>query len=218
MSKNLSRILTVFKVARILANIIFILCIVGGAGCILGLVMLPLASGLLESDLLLMQEFNLPSAYIACLAGAVACAGEAVFAFFAERYFKNVLSAGTPFTFDGSKECFRLGITSIIISASTSVLAGIIAFAIILFTASTNLNADVNMSISLTTGLFFLFLSLIFKHGAELQTALAEKAQEEAQRVAREEAQRAAQEEAQKKETQVLQQEEQKAESEPDAQ
>lgn len=168
MSKSLSTILTVFKVVRIIAKVVFILCIIGGAGCLLGLVTLPLVSGILSSQFFFEEGLTLASGYLGCTVGAVACAGEAVFAFMAERYFKNVLIAGTPFTLDGAKESFRLGIASIIISVATSVLAGAVSAFVLIFAPSALLESDISMSFSLSTGLFFLFLSLIFKYGAEL--------------------------------------------------
>lgn len=174
MGKTLPNILTVFKVVRIIAKIVFIFCIIGGVGCLLGLFTLPLAAGILETELIVAEGFEIPSAYLACIVGFISCLGEAIFAFLAERYFKNVLNAGTPFTFEGSKEIMRLGIISIIISIATSVIAGIAAFVIFLL-APTAAEFDFETSTSLSTGLIFLFLSLIFKHGAEVQQAYAEK-------------------------------------------
>ena len=176
MSKTLSNILTVFKVARIIAKVVFILCIVGGVGCLVGLFCLPFAEGAVE--LFFDEGLDLSSAYFGCIVGAITCAGEAVFAFLSERYFKTVLTAGTPFTFDGAKEIFRLGIASIIISVAIAALSGIVSFVILLFSTPTLAESDVSASISLSTGLFFLFLSLIFKHGAELQKTSQEATQE----------------------------------------
>ena len=104
MNKTLSTLLTIFKVAKIVAKVIFILCIIGGAGCLLGLLTLPLAASFLSAEELVEEGLTLPSAYLGCVVGAISCAGEAVLAFFAERYFKHVLAAGTPFTFDGALE------------------------------------------------------------------------------------------------------------------
>ncbi len=174
MSKTLPNILTVFKVVRIIAKVVFILCIIGGIGCLLGLLTLPMAGALAES-VLFDEGLDLSAAYLGCIVGFVACAGEAVFAFLAERYFKNVLNAGTPFTFESAKEIFRLGIISIIISVAIAVISGIAAFAIYLFSAPTTAEFDSSTSVSISTGLVFLFLSLIFKHGAEIQQAYAEK-------------------------------------------
>ena len=168
MGKTLSNILTVFKVVRIIAKVVFILCIVGAAGCLLGCLALPMVSALLESGLL-EEGMSVSLSYAACIVGAVVCAGEAVFAFMAEKYFKNVVSAGTPFTFDGAKECFRLGIASLIISVAVGIAAGIASGIVMLIAGVEEAGADFNVSVSVSTGLVFMFLSLIFKHGAELR-------------------------------------------------
>ena len=179
MSKTLSNILTIFKVAKIVAKVAFILCIVGVVGCLIGIAALPLAAVVLA---LVKEGLDLPSSLLGCIIGLIACAGGAVFLFLAERYCKNVLDAGTPFTLEGAKECFRLGIASIIVAVATAVLAGIAAFIIQLIVYPAILEPDVSGTISISTGLFFLFLSLIFKHGAELEAAAAEKAQQEAEK------------------------------------
>ena len=167
MSKTLSNILTVFKVARILAKVVFILCIVGGAGCLVALVTLPFAENAAQMFLPSEAEIEFSSVYPACIAGLIACVGEVIFAFMAERYFAHVLNAGTPFTLDGAKECSRLGLASVILSAATAVLAGLM-IPLVAIVAGNASELDIEMSVSLSTGLFFLFLSLIFRHGAEL--------------------------------------------------
>lgn len=177
MSKTLSTILTIFKVAKIVAKVVFILCIVGGAGCLVGLATLPLLDLAIAAEFVAEEGIELGAAYLACVTGAVTCAGEAVFAFFAERYFGHVLESGTPFTFEGSKESFRLGLVSIIVSGAVSVASGL-ALAIYQLISSSGAQLDVDMSVSLTTGLFFLFMSLIFKYGAEVQ-AVDKAAQEQ---------------------------------------
>ena len=170
MSKTLSTILTLFKIARVIAKIIFILCIIGLAGCLIALLMLPLVEGILPPDILAEAGLEINSVYLACIAAAVSCAAEGVFAFLAERYFKSVIEDGTPFTFSGAKRALRLGLISLIISFATSLIVGIFLgmYAIL----SSDLSSmDINTSISVSTGLFFLFISLIFKHGAEVQEA-----------------------------------------------
>lgn len=174
MSKTLSNILTVFKVVKIIAKVVFILCIIGAAGCLLGLGMFSLIPGDIAAEVLAEEGIELGAVSLACIVGAIACAGEAVFAFLAGRYFDHVLESGTPFTFEGAKECFRLGVASIIISVAVSVVSGIGLAAYQLIT-SDGAQLDVDMSISLTTGLFFMFMSLIFKHGAEVKAAVPEE-------------------------------------------
>ncbi|MBE6577719.1 MAG: hypothetical protein E7653_06235 [Ruminococcaceae bacterium] len=185
MSKNLSNILTVFKVVKVLAQVVFVFSIIGCAGCVLGLMTLPMAGAMIPTGLLSEVGLDLLSAYQACIVGAIVCVGELIFAIFAKRYFKNVLDAGTPFTFDGAKESFRLGIASIIISAATSVIAGIVSLGFLAFSSPLSTESDASVTFSLTTGLIFLFLSMVFKHGAELREA---NAQQAAQMVAQQQA------------------------------
>lgn len=168
MSKTLSNILTVFKVVRVIAKVVFILCIIGAVGCAIGLFSLRAVGNNLPPFIISENILSLPSVYAACISGLIACVGEAILAFLSERYFVNVLSAGTPFTMEGSKELFRLGVTSIIISAAISVASGFV-FAICAYFSADLSSFDFNASISISTGLFFMFLSLIFKHGAELR-------------------------------------------------
>lgn len=174
MSKTLSTILTIFKVARIIAKVVFILCIVGAAGCTLAICMLPIIQTFLPSQILIDEGVDFVYAYPACFVGLISCIGEGIFAFMAEKYFGNVLNAGTPFTHNGAKESFRLGLASIIISVVISIVVGI-TIGILTLILSNPTNLDVEASFSISTGLFFMFLSLIFKHGAELQGSTSEE-------------------------------------------
>ncbi len=180
MSKTLSNILVVFKVARILAKVAFILCIVGAACSLLGCLALPVAYEF-ATEMMEAEGLDIFSAYSVFISSIFATAGSAVFSFLAERYFKKVLSVGTPFTFEGAKECFRLAITSLIISASVSVVGGIVFGVTRMLAESAVLESEINMSVSVSTGLFFLFMSMIFKHGAELKKAAEEKDTQEEQ-------------------------------------
>ena len=178
MSKTLSNILTVFKIARIIAKVVFIICIVGGVGCLIALTTLFFVGNSASILSLVGKDIEVSSFYPACISGLIVCVGEAIFAFMAERYFGNVLSAGTPFTSEGAKESFRLGLASIIIAVATSVIAGLVVAFVVLLTENAS-EFDVDTSVSLSTGLFFLFLSLIFKHGAELQASITEEQKQE---------------------------------------
>lgn len=170
MSKTLSNLLTIFKVAKVLAKIAFILCIIGASGCALGFFALSAVDSFMPEQLVA-NGINVNVAYFELIVGTVACIGAAVFSFLSGKYFKNVLAAGTPFSFDGAKECFRLGVASIIISAAVAVVSAITAGVVTILENSLALNSNIETSITFSTGLFFMFLSLIFKYGAELQPA-----------------------------------------------
>ncbi len=179
MSKTLSNILTVFKIARILAKIVFICCIIGGVCCLLGLFMLPMVEGVMPDGILAETGFDIDTAYLAMIVAIVSCVGEAVFAFLAERYFKSVLDSQTPFTFNGAKECFRLGVASLIISAAVSIISAIVAGIVVALAQINVVEPDFSTSITLSTGLFFMFISMLFKYGAEQQETLSEETTKE---------------------------------------
>lgn len=177
MSKTLSIILTVFKVAKIIAKVIFILCIIGGVGCLISLVTLPLLGGMIPKGMLLEEGLDFSSTFLGVFVGFIACVGEAICAFFAEKYFGRVLNDKTPFTFDGSKKCFNLGLISIITSLAVLIASGIvIAISLLIYPNVPGIEAEA--SISLSTGLFFIFMSYIFKHGAEIQMTDTQRAEQ----------------------------------------
>ena len=122
MSKNLSILQTIAKVGRIVCKVLFILCIVGAAGCLVGLLSLLIFGGasVWEADMFSMfggANFVLLGS-MGCLTGLIACVGEGVLFYLAERYFAYQLEVGTPFTEEGAKKLFRLGITIFIVSVN----------------------------------------------------------------------------------------------------
>ena len=168
MSKSLSILQTLAKVARIVCKVIFILCLVGGIGCLVSLLVI-LAFGTVALDSLgLSGEAPVLSGALGCIIGAVACAGEAIVAYYGERYFTKELAVGTPFTKEGAKEIFRLGLIAIIVSFASSVIVGIVSGILLVFSSAAP-EWDFSMTVSLGTGLFLLLLSVIFQYGAELR-------------------------------------------------
>ncbi len=175
MSKTLSNILTVFKVAKVIAKIAYIFAIIGAVGGLVAFGALAVFNmfNFLMPENLVGVEFNY-SYYGLYITGVVSCIGSAILGFLMEKYFASVLNVGTPFTFDGAKEIFRLGIGSLILSAVSSLVAVISAGIINLLEGSIAVNFDLNISVSVVIGLFFMFLSVVFKYGAELQKPVAD--------------------------------------------
>lgn len=174
MSRYLKILQTVAMIGKIFSLVVFILCIVGGVGCLLGLVAL-LAVGEDPEVVKALQDFAIEGAeefakietlYFACISGLLACAGEAVIAKFAQKYFENELQAGTPFTVAGAKEMLRLGILSLAIPVGLSVVVTVI-WGIFSWSAGLPETSDFNISIG-GGGLFCLLLSAIFFYGAEV--------------------------------------------------
>lgn len=172
---TLTTIQKLSKIGKILSKIVFIFCIIGFCGCIVGILsMAPGTEALkfggvtLESILNTKAEVTVGTVYAAMAAGMIPCAGEAVLAKFAERYFKRELADGTPFTLGGAKEMQRLGILTICIPLGTQIIAEIV-YAVpeqaVRGVAPMSLSNDA----SVTLGVMFLVMSLICRYGAEIQ-------------------------------------------------
>ena len=176
MSKTLSNILTVFKVAKVIAKIAYIFAIIGAVGALVGLGSLALSG-------VFVVEFDIYFSYFTCINGFAACVGSAILLFRMEKYFAGVLRVGTPFTFDGAKEIFRLGIGSLILSAAVSLVAVITAAIINLVAVTVAVESDLSISVSVVGGLTFMFLSVVFKHGAELKEAASDTSEEQTEEI-----------------------------------
>ena len=173
--KTLNTLQVLAKIGRILSMITFIVSIVCGAFCIAGifdLLIFPTGGirlfgltirGLMEKN----ADVELPTVYAAMTCGIFLCAGEAVTAKFAERYFANELKAGTPFTLDGAKELMRLGILAVCISVGTTILAAIVCA---LFKLASKDVSELNIGNGASVGIGVMLIvgSLLCRHGAEV--------------------------------------------------
>ena len=173
MSKSLQVIQTIMKVAKILATVVFVFCIVGGAGCLLGLVATVAGQEMISPFLAEYGDISIPQIYFACISGVVACVGECVLAKFAMLYFEHELKAGTPFTFAGAKEILRLGILLMAIPVASSIVLGTTEGIMEMITGEM-MELGWENSFSVTTGALFLVASFVFKHGAELAERVSE--------------------------------------------
>lgn len=176
MNRSLQIIQVLAKIGKIMSKIIFICCIVGFCGCIVGIMSLAIGAtatlkvGSVTLDSILQAEahINETTLYTIMLVGMLLCAGEAVLAKFAERYFRRELADGTPFHMDGAKELFRLGILTICIPLGTLIAAEILQG--ILAGVLPNVETmDLKGFDSVDLGVMFMVLSLFCRHGAELQ-------------------------------------------------
>jgi hypothetical protein len=182
MSKSLKTVQVVFKVLKIVSLVLFILCIIGAIGSFLGAVLsMTMDNATCESamnsgeDLTTIGAKRMDVIFI-CLAAAVSCTTSAVMFKFSEKYCANELKAGTPFTHQGAKELMRLGIMAMIVSVGTAMVISLINT--ICWISDPQLTSASEYSADITGGLAMIFVSLIFKYGAELRE---EKAQAESQ-------------------------------------
>lgn len=174
-SKSLKTIQVLSKIAKVLCKIIFICCIVGASGCALGLAFLGAGItdafkvggvtiyGIIASG----SEVSEGTMYAGMAVALVLCLGEIFLAKIAEKYFDNELKAGTPFTFEGARELFRLGICTISVSFGTIVAADIV-YKILNARLADVADMHIDDYSSVALGITFLIISVIFKYGAEV--------------------------------------------------
>lgn len=186
--KSLKVIQVLAKIAQIVSKVVFICCIVGFCGCVCGIIGLAFGVYALKFDgksleviLLETQNITLGTLYAQITACIFLCAGEAVIAKFAEVYFSNELKAGTPFTFDGSKELMRLGIIEICVSVGAVALAAI-AYAIFLAAAKgvAPMAKELRNYSAVSNGITFILISVVFRYGAEVRAVNANSSIESA--------------------------------------
>ncbi|MBO7400975.1 MAG: hypothetical protein J6U75_07185 [Clostridia bacterium] len=186
-SKTLKTIQTLCKVGRILSKITFIICIVGAALCVAGIISLAVIPEGIKFDGLTIQGLvqkhagvSVNTCYAAMAAGIALCAGGAVLAKFEELYFKRELASGTPFTFDGAKELIRLGVLTIAIPAVAALVAAII-FGVMRAVLPDVDEIKYNIRLYLGMGIGYIFAGLLCRYGAELfaKKGKKEKQQEE---------------------------------------
>ncbi|MBQ6043109.1 MAG: hypothetical protein IJL41_03080 [Clostridia bacterium] len=173
-SKTLKTIQTLCKVGRILSKITFIICLVGAALCVAGIISLALIPEGIKFDGLTIQGLvqkhagvSVNTCYAAMAAGIALCAGGAVLAKFEELYFKRELASGTPFTFDGAKELIRLGVLTIAIPAVAALVAAII-FGVMRAVLPDVDEMKYNIRLYLGMGIGYIFAGLLCRYGAEL--------------------------------------------------
>lgn len=172
-SKTLKTVQVLSKIAKILSKVVFVCCIVGFCGCVVGIISLALGVetvkiGDVSIKSIIKNESGLSveSLYCIMIVGMILCAGEGVLSEFAAHYFAREYSDGTPFTFGGAKELFRLGILGVCIPLGTQTICAIV---VAVFKASFSDISSLNLdgSMQFTLGVMFIIGSLLCKLGAE---------------------------------------------------
>ena len=176
MEKTLHTIQKLAKLGKVLSTIVFVLSIVGAAGCIVGAVCWELFGnfeikvlGGITIHNIVESETGLVGGgvYTACATGFVLILGEVFLAKFAQRYFKHELEAGTPFTLEGAKELKSLGIKAIVIPLISYAAASIVFAIMSRFLQMGGGEFKVELTIDLGLGIMFIVGSLLCKLGAQ---------------------------------------------------
>lgn len=164
---------TIAKVFSIIFKVLFILCVVGSAGCAVGIITLACVSNSLIVEGKTIQEIietnanvSIGTLYAYMAAAMILVAAQAVLFKFAEAYLVHERQAGTPFTMAGSKELLRLGILSAAIPLGATILASIV-YSILKATLPNVADYNISNYGSLVVGLVLIVFSLVCRHGAE---------------------------------------------------
>ena len=178
-SKTLRTIQTIVKVAKIVCNVVFVCSLVGAILCLVGIVCAGFPNSLKIGGVTVHSivgngsEVSKGALYGNMAAGAIMCVVSCVVSKLAVRYCAHELDDGTPFTLQGARELFRLGICTICVP-----LGGIVAASICNAIIGNCFGGVCEPSVSgngfVSAGAVMLFVSLICKDGAELFAIAAE--------------------------------------------
>ena len=163
---SLDKIQKFSKLGKILCSIVFVFCMIGIIGSVVGIAFL--AAGVdaihiggvtLKSIVQINSGTSIDTANIYMVVAIILCSGEAVIAKFAEHYFKGELLDGTPFNMERSKELTRLGIVTEVVAA--------IVYEIMSFIFVNTDSLEIGNCGSVGIGITFIIVSLICRYGAE---------------------------------------------------
>ena len=177
MTRSLKTIQTIAKIGKLVSNIIFVFSIIGAIACIIAVSAIASVQNLeIEGQTVVSivesAGMNFVSFIFSCVGAIISCIGSAVISKFAINYFTNELEDGTPFTYAGAKELLRLGIISVAIPVAISTVLGIAFIITKLFWPPLAEEALLTEPFSIGIGIMLIIMSIIFKHGAELEEKL----------------------------------------------
>lgn len=179
--KSLETIQKISKFGKIVSKIIFTLCFVAliiffVAG--LCVVTLPANIEITKDNLPFLEtnniKFSKNGVYDTLIVASIGVIAEMYIAKKAEKYFEFELQEGTPFTEESANKIRKLGIIIIVAPIIASLISFIIHIVIAKLFGDVG-EIELNYDISLTMGLFFLFLSAVFRYGAHLKNNENEK-------------------------------------------
>lgn len=185
--KTLETIQKLAKVGKTLSKIAFIFSIIGAVGtavgiggvAVLGDDALKLGGDSVTSAIQNESDMDIPAMIAAMAVGMVFLIAQIFISKFAEIYFKNELSDGTPFTVRGAKELLRLGIICIAVSLGTALVCSIgLGVASYLIPSIEEASNEIEGIHSVGIGIAFIVCSLLCRLGAEMNESQSEKTEE----------------------------------------
>lgn len=168
MKNSLSKLQTLYKVAKVLSMIVFVCSIIGFVACLLSCLLIGTFGDEIVASIAEISNnaFNKEETICVLISSIISCGAEIAISYFAYRYFKNELNDGTPFTIRGSKELLRLGCITIAVSFVVIIA---VAMVYLIFSAINGLDTSVSVEGSslIGLGIAFIIISLIYRCVAE---------------------------------------------------
>lgn len=171
--KSLKVIQVLFKIARIIALIAFILCIIGASGCAIAIIVLNvmrdvvIQNGQTFTELLASKGVDINAIVTYVVFGMVICGANIFFAKYSELYFLREIKEGTPFTRAMVKDMRKYGLVYIIASlAATVVISTAYAITTIFIKSLDKYDYSYHVG-SIIYGLFFIILSVFCEYSVE---------------------------------------------------
>ncbi len=164
MKNSLSKLQTLYKIAKVLSMIVFVCSIIGFVCCLLSCLLIGIVGDEIVASIMEFADeaLNKEEAICALIGSIISCGSEIAISYFAYRYFKNELNDGTPFTIRGSKELLRLGCLTIVVSF---VSMCVIAIVYLVYNAINGFDTRVTIESgpSIGLGITFIIISLIYR-------------------------------------------------------
>lgn len=174
--KSLRIIQALAKIARIICLIVFILCIIGAAGCLIAIIVVSslrnvvLYEGKTLNDILLENRATFEAVLAALIVGLLSTGVGIYLSKYNELFYKRELAVGTPFKMEVVKDMRKVSVVNIVVSFSLSVVATI---TVLIIAGVTGVHVEVNYSLfgTIGYGLILLLISLFAQYGAEIDEA-----------------------------------------------
>lgn len=165
--KSLITIKNVYNVANVISLVLMIFCIIGSVAC--GIVAIVCAglfiadkSSLLTEVLEKLDMGTFRVVMTEVTENAICAAISAVLFSKLRKYCKNGIELESPFSKEFAKQTFEMGIFSVVLWFIMAVISGVIS-------AIGNTKIYDYGSFEISFGLFLMFLSAVYKYGAELK-------------------------------------------------
>ena len=172
--RSLKIIQVLAKIIWIICKVLFILFIIGAAGCLMGLTLFGLVQNVkvnadqTVAQLLAEKGVETALAYAGMSAGLISCGGGIFLAKYTELFFKEELDAGTPFKHDIVSKMRKVALVNILVSLGIAIVGAIVVGVVCALNHIDNKPDLVDAFSTVGFGLALLVISLFCEYGADL--------------------------------------------------